>query len=108
MPMKEGLLMADYNENKYTNILTGLFLLALLIFIMSLQGCASSLEAMKDDRFKIGCAVVDVQAKIGMFNQEGTAEACKLVCSEKLPSGLTYEYESRGCHVSIGQKNVNR
>ena len=94
-----------YNENKYINIFTGLLLLALLIFIMSLQGC-STIETMRDPDFSQGCKVVEGEAKLGALNQQGVMVVCKLKCSENLPENIKYIYDNprTGCHVSIGEK----
>ena len=74
---------------------------ALLVgsLLLVLSGC-SGLTELRDPRFTRGCAVVNADLKLGAMNQQGMAEACKLVYSE----GYTYEYEGRGCKVRIGGK----
>ena len=98
-----------YDENKYSSIITGLLLLALLIFIMSLQGC-TTIETMRDPDFNQGCKVVEGEAKLGALNQQGVMVVCKLKCSKDLPENIVYKYDNprTGCHVSIGGNSVNR
>ena len=68
------------------------------------MGCANTIENLRDTDLAQGCVVIEAQAKLGYFNQEGAAEVCKLKCSDILPDGLKYEYANprSGCKVTVG------
>ncbi len=72
----------------------------LLIFVMLMTGCSQiDTSSLHDERMTTGCAVV--MGEYSGYFVKGGASACKLVCSENLPSGFAYEYNSGGCTVSI-------
>lgn len=81
-------------------------ILLIIIVLFTLSGCSSStIKNMHDERFTTGCAVVNAGVKLGYLNQEGNAEACKLVCSPDLPKNFNYSYEDVVCKVHIGATN---
>ena len=112
MPRKEDLKgVSEYKENKFMERVSLLVFIAIIIVVLlTINGCSSTVENFRDNDFIQGCKVTEAEAKLGYFNQEGKAVACKLKCSEKLPKNLYYKYDNNrtGCHVSIGQSNVNR
>ena len=69
--------------------LTALLILAMLL-IFSLQGCSGTIESLKDPKMDQGCVVIEAGLKLGYFNQEGQAEACKLKCSTDLPDNFFF------------------
>lgn len=88
---------------KLRDLLFVVALLAVLIIVFTIQGCHSAIEKHRDKDFTNGCVVIESQLKLGIFNQEGVAEVCKLKCSEKLPKNFKYKYENprSGCSVEI-------
>ena len=81
------------------------FIVSLLIFVAFfswISGC-SAIDKARDPDFDTGCLVIATQSKLGMFNQEGGVERCKLKCSKDLPKGFTYQYSNprTGCSVGI-------
>lgn len=82
-----------------------LFVTVLLLFV---SGCADTIKVIQDEDLTHGCKVREAQAKLGYFNQEGTAVACILKCSEKLPQHFYYKYDNdrTGCHVQVGTKPI--
>lgn len=87
--------------------ISGLILVLLLIFF--LQGCGEgTLEKIRDPDFILGCKVVEADAKLGYFNQEGTTVVCKVKCTTELPENFIYRYDNdrTGCHVEVGKQNA--
>jgi len=74
-----------------------------VVGIILLSSCSSTIDAVHTKEFNTGCAVINAQAKLGILNQEGQAEACKLVCSKELPDNFHYEYTNGMCKVKIGK-----
>lgn len=105
MHKKEDLIdVCEYKENKFMERISLLVFIAIIIFVLvSLNGCAGTIETMKEPSFNQGCVVVEGGIKLGYFNQEGNAEMCKLKCSENLPECFSYEYHNvrTGCNLSI-------
>ena len=82
-----------------------MYVISVLLFILLLflvSGCSGTIQNMREPDFTQGCKVVDSQIKLGYFNQEGQADACKLKCSKTLPDNFSYNYESRGCSINVG------
>ena len=90
------------------NILFIIGLLLALLIIFTLQGCTNTIQSVRDPDLSVGCKVVEAQAKLGYFNQEGTAVVCKLKCSKKLPENFYYKYDNdrTGCHVEVGKNGT--
>lgn len=75
--------------------------LTILLVVFVLSGCAFNYDEIKDSDFSAGCYVVGGQYN-GTF-ANGSAQACKLKCSDNLPSNFKYTYQSNGCNISIGE-----
>jgi hypothetical protein len=77
---------------------------AIILSVMFLNGC-SSLQNMRDPLLTEGCAVVEVDAKLGWLNQEGAAEVCKIKCSKEIPENLEINYENSrsGCSIRMNR-----
>ena len=80
-----------------------ILLLAILFAIFTLQGC-KTIEKLQEPTMIEGCVAVRAHAKLGYFNQEGAAEACKVKCSKELPENYCWSYENQqtGCKVKVG------
>jgi len=94
---------ADWINKMLSKVIIIVFVLIGLVGIMSLTGCSSTIKAVHTESFKTGCAVVNAQVRLGYMNQEGQAEACKLICSKELPDNFTYEYNNGMCKVKVGK-----
>lgn len=83
--------------------------LVFLILLAYISGCSSTVENFRDPDFVVGCKVVEAQAKLGYFNQEGNAVVCKLKCSKQIPKDFYYRYDNvrTGCYVTVGKENVH-
>jgi hypothetical protein len=90
---------------KHERAISLFLMLITLIGLILISGCVPPIKDLHDERFKTGCAVVKGNFSLGVLNTQGSAEACKLVCSPKLPKGFSYKYDSGMCKVSIGSKN---
>ena len=84
-------------------------LMALLLFIFSLQGCGSfpeTVKSVRDPDMTLGCyvTVADVGFDSYFKTTKGALGTCKLKCSSKLPKNFSYEFNDprSGCHVKIG------
>lgn len=71
--------------------------------LLTIMGCSSTsgLTELRDNNCTVGCVVVEANIKLGYST--GSAEVCKLKCSDTLPDGFVYEYNNlrTGCHVGI-------
>ena len=81
-----------------------------VILLIMVSGCSSSIKNFRDPNFTVGCKMTEAEARLGYFNQEGQASACKLKCSPTLPKDFYYKYDNTrlGCHAEIGKPNVQR
>lgn len=74
----------------------------LLLLVILLSGCGT-VERMRDASLTEGCAIVEADAKLGWFNQEGGAEVCKIKCSKEVPDNVYIEYDNvrSGCKIGM-------
>lgn len=76
----------------------------IICIIILLQGCASSLNELHSKDITQGCEMVEANARLGYFNQEGNGSACKMICSPELPKGYKYSFDNGRCKASVGVK----
>lgn len=76
----------------------------LLISFLAQIGCASSLNELHSKDITQGCEMVEANARLGYFNQEGNGSACKMICSPELPKGYKYSFDNGRCKASVGVK----
>lgn len=79
-----------------------------MLVIFGLTGCLTTGERIPDSDFTTGCYVIESEAKLGAFNQQGAIETCKVKCGEKLPPNFKYTYNNirTGCKVEINADEV--
>ena len=71
--------------------------------LLMIMGCSSTqpLEDLRDNDYTVGCVVVEANLNLGFSS--GSAEICKIKCSESLPDGFVYDYNNlnTGCRIGI-------
>jgi len=80
-------------------------ILLVTVIIFTLNGCSAldNIAKNRDLDYTLGCVLVESGLKLGYFNQAGEAEVFKVKCSDELPKGYCFEYESRtGAKVKVG------